>query len=99
MVDGGHGEFGLHSATYKRFVRKIEETVNARAGWQLHLDASRLTIVHASEGLIALHSKKNNRLVKVDSTDVNSKGWCGCGCRDVDSLPHSWDSERFAAEL
>jgi len=77
----------------------IEETVDAR-GWQSHWDAKCFTTVCAGEGLSALHSKKNSRFVKADSTDVNSKGWCGCGCRDdAGSLPHSWDSELVAVEL
>ena len=66
---------------------------------ELHEDGERFTIVDAGAGQVAFHSKRNNRFVKMDKDSINGTGWGGCGCRDVDSLPHSWAGERFTVKL
>jgi hypothetical protein len=52
----------------------------------------RLTIVNAGQGLIALHSKVQNRFIRMTKGgQVDGKG----GRRNAGSLPRAWDSERF----
>ena len=47
----------------------------------------------AGNGMIALHSRSENRFVRMDDHGaVDSKG----GLRDVDALPIAWEWERFA---
>ena len=74
------GEFALHSASHKRFVRMVEETVDSKGGEKAAnelprgWDGERFTIVDAGGGLIALHSKNNNRFIKMDGGDANVNG-------------------------
>ena len=101
VVDAGSGQFAFHSAPHGRFMRMVGSTVDSKGGEKASgelpddWDAERFIIVDAGNGLVALHSKRNNRFVKMDGSNVNGNGWNGCGCRDAESLPNAWASERF----
>ena len=89
----------LFSPSRMRFLRMQGEAVEGHgergveelaAGWSGQ-DAELFTVVDASEGEFALHSKCCNRFVRLLGGDVDARG----GVKSANELPKQWDSERF----